>query len=93
MSEKRIEMLRQRLETALAPESLEIIDDSHKHAGHSSAGGMGHFTVRICAAAFEGKPLIQRHRLVYDSVADLMQTEIHALSIQATTPAKTATVR
>jgi len=87
MSNNRIEMIRQRLEERLSPQSLEIIDDSHKHAGHSSAGGMGHFTVEICTVAFEGKPLLQRHRLVYDAVADLMQTEIHALSIHATTPA------
>ena len=86
MNEKRIEMIRQRIEEALAPQKLEIIDDSHKHAGHGSAGGMGHFTVNITSAAFEGKSPIQRHRLVYDAVGDLMQTEIHALSINATLP-------
>lgn len=85
MSTARIEMIRQRLLEKLAPQSLEIIDDSHKHAGHASAGGMGHFTVNICASAFEGKPLLQRHRMVYDAVGDLMQTEIHALSINAKT--------
>lgn len=89
MNTKRIEMIRQCLEQSLKPQSLEIIDDSHKHAGHSSAGGMGHFTVNICAAAFEGKSLLQRHRLVYDAVGELMQTEIHALSIHATTPVAT----
>lgn len=89
MNEKRIEMIRQRLEERLSPESLEIIDDSHKHAGHSSAGGMGHFTVNICAAAFAGKPLLQRHRLVFDALGHLMQTEIHALSIHATVPVET----
>ncbi len=86
MNNKRIEMIRQRLEEKLAPQSLEIIDDSHKHAGHSSAEGMGHFTVNICTSAFEGTSLIQRHRLVYAAVADLMQTEVHALSIHAALP-------
>jgi BolA protein len=90
MNSSRIEMIRQRLEAQLAPQSLEIIDDSHQHAGHSSAGGMGHFTVKICAAAFEGKSPLQRHRLVYDAVAELMQTEIHALSIHATAPVATS---
>lgn len=83
----RIEMIRQRLEERLAPQSLEIIDDSDKHAGHSSAGGMGHFTVRICAAAFADKLPLQRHRMVYDAMGDLMQTEVHALSIHASVPA------
>ena len=86
MSNNRIEMIRQQLEQTLAPQSLEIVDDSHKHAGHSGAGGMGHFTVIICATAFEGKTPLQRHRQVYEALAALMQTDIHALSIQATAP-------
>ncbi len=86
MSNNRIEMIRQQLEQTLAPQSLEIIDDSHKHVGHSGADGMGHFTVQICAAAFEGKTPLQRHRLVYEALAALMQTDIHALSIQASAP-------
>ena len=90
MNNRRIEMIRQRLEEKLAPQSLEIIDDSHKHAGHGSAGGMGHFTVNICATAFEGRSLLQRHRLVYDAMGALMQTEIHALSIHAATPVTTS---
>jgi BolA protein len=90
MNNRRIEMIRQNLEEKLTPQSLEIIDDSHKHAGHGSAGGMGHFTINICAAAFEGKPLLQRHRLVYDALGELMQTEIHALSIHASLPVATS---
>ncbi len=86
MSEARVAMIRERLEAALAPESLEIIDDSHLHAGHASAGGAGHFTVKIVSKAFEGKTPIQRHRMVFDAVNDLMQSEVHALSIQADTP-------
>jgi len=86
MSNNRGNMIRQALEKTLAPTSLEIIDDSHLHAGHASAGSKGHFTVRISSTAFEGKSLIQRHRLVYDALGALMDTDIHALSIQANTP-------
>lgn len=86
IGEQRMAMIRERLEAALAPQSLEIIDDSHKHAGHASAGGAGHFEVKIVSKAFEGKSPIQRHRMVFDAVDDLMQSEIHALSIQADTP-------
>jgi BolA protein len=87
MSAERIEMIRERLTNALQPAELEIIDESAKHAGHAgAASGGGHFIVNITAAAFNDKTLIQRHRLVYDAVDDMMQREIHALSIQAKTP-------
>jgi BolA protein len=80
-------MIRTRLEDALDPEHLEIIDESARHAGHAgAASGGGHFIVHIVSAAFAGKNLIQRHRLVYDAVDDIMHTEIHALSIQAKSP-------
>ena len=83
-NEERIEKIRQRLEDALSPSSLEIIDDSHKHVGHAGArGGGGHFTVNVIAAAFDGKSPIQKHRMVYDAVGDMMNAEIHALSINA----------
>jgi len=87
MSAERIEMIRERLTSALQPVTLEIIDESAKHAGHAgAASGGGHFIVDIVAAAFHDKTLIQRHRLVYDAVDDIMHSEIHALSIQARTP-------
>jgi BolA protein len=87
MSEDRSAMIRTRLVEALNPKVLEIIDESAKHAGHAgAASGGGHFIVQIVSAAFEGKNLIQRHRLVYDAVDDIMHTEIHALSIQAKAP-------
>jgi len=87
MSADRSAMIRTRLEAALDPEQLEIIDESAKHAGHAgAASGGGHFIVQIMSAAFEGKNLIQRHRLVYAAVDDIMHTEIHALSIQAKSP-------
>ncbi len=74
-------LIEQRLRTALAPESLEIIDDSAAHAGHAGAREGGHFTVRVVSAACTGKTLIQRHRLIYTALADLMRRDIHALSI------------
>lgn len=87
MSEDRIKRMRVRLEAELAPEQLEIRDDSHKHAGHAGAqDGRGHFSCTIVSAAFEGKPLLERHRMVYDVLDDLMLTDIHALSIRALTP-------
>lgn len=86
MTAERIAMIRQRLTSEFEPQHLEIIDESHKHAGHASAGGAGHFVVEIVADAFQDKNLIQRHRLVYDALDDIMNTEIHALSIKASTP-------
>ena len=87
MSAERVEMIRERLTKTLQPAELEIIDESARHAGHAgAASGGGHFIVNIVAAAFNDKTLIQRHRLVYDAVDDIMHTEIHALSIQAKTP-------
>lgn len=82
----RVTMIRQRLEAALHPDQLEIVDDSHLHAGHASAGGAGHFSVNIVADAFAGHAMLQRHRLVYSALDDIMKTEIHALSIKAKTP-------
>ena len=80
-------MIRSRLNDALNPVSVEVIDESHKHAGHEGAkSGGGHFIVNIVADSFRDKSLIQRHRMVYDALGDAMKTEIHALSINARTP-------
>ena len=86
MTAERVEMIRQRLTAALEPESLDIEDDSASHAGHASAGGGGHFNVIIVREKFNGLNLIKRHRLVYDAVADIMNTEIHALSMKTYSP-------
>ena len=87
MTADRIAMIRTRLEQALRPVALEIIDESASHAGHAgAASGGGHFIVNITAAAFQGQTPIQRHRQVYAAVADIMHSEIHALSINARTP-------
>ncbi len=85
----RVEAIRSTLNEKLEPQQLEIVDDSHKHAGHASAGGAGHFTVHVISPAFAGKSLIERHRLVYAALDDLMHSEIHALSIKAETPEET----
>lgn len=79
--------LRAALDEALAPTTLEIIDESHLHAGHAGAlTGKGHFRVCIVAAAFAGMPPIKRHRMVYAACAALLETDIHALSIEARAP-------
>ena len=89
MSE-RVETIRSRLAAALAPSALDIEDESHRHAGHAGArDGRGHFRVRIVSAAFEGQSAIARHRAVYAALGDLMQTDIHALAIDARTPEET----
>ena len=87
----RIERICERLSQALAPLSLEVTDDSHKHAGHAGArGGQGHFGVDIVSAAFVGKLPLARHRLVYAALGEMMQTDIHALAIRARTPDEAA---
>jgi BolA protein len=74
-----------RLQRAFPAAAIEVIDDSHLHAGHAGAqGGAGHFTVKIAWPGFAGKPPLARHRLVYDALADWMPDRIHALSIHAT---------
>lgn len=79
----RIEKMHQLISDALQPEQLEIIDDSHKHIGHEGAkGGLGHFTVLIKSDALEGKRMLQQHRMIYNTLGDMMQTDIHALAIK-----------
>ena len=86
-SPSRIERLESRLRAALQPVDLQVIDDSHLHAGHAgAAGGHGHFTVHLVSERFSGLPVVRRHRLVYEAVGDMMTTDIHALSIQALAP-------
>jgi BolA protein len=78
--------IRLALERELTPLSLEIIDDSAKHAGHAGAREGGHFRVVLVAEAFKGRSQLERHRLVYAAVAPLMGQGVHALSIIARTP-------
>ena len=85
----RIERIRAVLTEALAAHEVEVIDDSHLHAGHAGArDGKGHFRVRIVADAFDGLRPLQRHQLVYRALDEMMKTDIHALSIAAFTPAE-----
>ena len=76
------EQISQRLSSAFAPTILEVLDEGHKHIGHTGEG-KGHFHVRIVSAVFAGTTTIQRHRMVYAVVADLMDHGIHALAIDA----------
>lgn len=91
LNPQRVERIRALLTEALAPQSLDVADDSHKHAGHAGArGGQGHFGVDIVSSAFAGKLPLARHRLVYAALGEMMQTDIHALSIRARTPDEVA---
>jgi len=86
-SEQRLAEIRSRLQTALSPESLQVEDEGHMHIGHEGAkDGRGHFRVLVVSDQFQGKNLIARHRLIYQAMGDLMQTDIHALAIDAYTP-------
>ena len=78
--------IRAALEQALAPLSIEVVDDSARHAGHAGARAGGHYQVTLVAAAFAGRPQLERHRMVYSAVAPLMGRGIHALSIVAHAP-------
>jgi len=83
----RFERIRALLQAALAPTVLDLVDESHLHAGHAgAASGGSHYRLKIVAPAFSGLNLVRRHRLVYDSVHLMMQHEIHALAITALTP-------
>lgn len=77
--------MQRRLTEALAPASLEIVNDSDKHRGHAGHDGSGesHFTVRIAAAAFAGQSRVARQRMVYAALGEMMHARIHALSIDA----------
>ena len=77
------QQMRQRL-AVLQPASIDIEDESARHAGHEGAkGGGGHYRLRIVSAAFAGKSTVQRHRMVYDALGEMMRREIHALSVRA----------
>lgn len=85
------ELIRERL-SRLAPDALEVFDDSHEHAGHAGAkDGGGHFQLVIVSREFTGKPAVARHRLVYEALSDLMPKQIHALAIRAYAPEELGT--
>jgi BolA family transcriptional regulator, general stress-responsive regulator len=82
------------LNSALTPERLEVIDESHKHIGHAGSRPEGetHFRVQVVARSFAGKSRLERQRLVLAPLAELMKERIHALSIEARTPEEAAGV-
>ncbi len=89
MSDPRLAKIRERLEAALAPSEIALDDESALHAGHAgAASGGGHYRLKIVSTKFEGVKLVMRHRLVYDSVHDMMHKEIHALAITALAPSE-----
>ncbi len=89
MSETRVALIRECLQAAFAPLELDVIDDSARHAGHAGArDGRGHFSVRIVSAAFVGMAPLARHRAVYAALGALMDSDIHALQIEAAPPAR-----
>lgn len=89
MSEDRPSLIRKELEANLEPTELLIKDQSQLHAGHEGAkDGKGHFEVTIVSEVFEGLNLIRRHRMVYDALSKLLETDIHALRINAFTPSE-----
>ena len=76
----------------LKPQRLELVDDSARHAGHAGARpeGESHFRLLIVADAFGGRSRIERQRMVYGALSDLLKTDVHALSITALSPAEAA---
>lgn len=87
MNEDRLARIEAILTEAFAPSRLQIKDQSHLHAGHSGAqDGRGHYDVRIVSTAFAGKRPLARHRMVYEALGNMMETDIHALRIDASAP-------
>lgn len=84
--------VRERLNAALQPTRVELVDESARHAGHAGARPQGetHFRLTIVADAFAGASRVERQRLVFQALGDLMRTDVHALSIQALTPEEDA---
>jgi BolA protein len=86
----RVERIRAILARGFTPSGLTGEDQSHLDVGHAGArDGRGHFRVRIVAAAFGGKAPLARHRAVYAALADMLETDIHALAVEARTPDET----
>uniref|UniRef100_A0A803KMW7 Uncharacterized protein n=1 Tax=Chenopodium quinoa TaxID=63459 RepID=A0A803KMW7_CHEQI len=92
----RANRMRTKLQSTLEASVLEIEDVSHQHAGHAAmreanyCGGETHFNLKIVSPKFEGQNLVKRHRMVYDLLADELQSGLHAISINAKTPQEVA---
>ena len=87
----RMQRIRSAIERRLDPAHLSIADDSAAHAGHAGAREGGHFRVQIVSERFRGCSALERHRLVYEAVGELMGRDIHALNIVARTPEEEST--
>lgn len=87
MTGERVRRIERLLSDALSPREILVKDQSHLHAGHAGAqDGKGHYEVRIVASEFTGKSRLERHRLIYAALGDMMDSEIHALKIVAEAP-------
>ena len=82
------DLISKKLTEAFAPESLNVVDESHQHAGHAGSrpGGQTHFRVYIVAQAFKGKTRIERHRMINAILSDELAAGVHALAIHAAAP-------
>jgi BolA family transcriptional regulator, general stress-responsive regulator len=82
------DLITEKLTKAFAPARLDVVDESHQHAGHAGhrPGGETHFRVSIVAEAFRGKTRIERHRMVNETLASELKSGVHALAIQAVAP-------
>lgn len=92
MAETLRDWIEMRLRAELAPTQLDVIDESHLHAGHSGArpGGETHYRLDIVSAAFDGKSRVERHRLVNGLLDTAFARGLHALALRARTPAEAA---
>ncbi len=87
MAHPSVDRIRAKLESAFVAAQVAVLDDSARHAGHEGArGGGGHFQVRIESQAFAGRSRLERHRMVYEALAEMLPGEIHALNIEAISP-------
>jgi BolA protein len=84
--------IREKLTKAFAPQALEVVNESHRHAGHAGSPGTGesHFSVKVVSAAFAGKSRLERHRMVNAVLAEELAGKIHALAVSALTPEERA---
>lgn len=92
MAETLRDWISKRLTSELAPVALEVIDESHLHAGHAGARPEGetHFRLDVVSASFEGKSRVQRHRIVNQALDDAFKRGLHALAIRARSPSEAA---
>lgn len=90
-STARIRLITERLQCALEPQLLDVVDESDLHLGHPGARGGGHYYVKVVSGKFEQKTAIERHKMIYMALGDAMGNAIHAISINARTPAESVT--